>query len=48
KAEYYIQKAKELGLEAPTFAEAVSNETFKQVDSVNLKSVLDYSFRTSI
>ncbi|MCZ4317773.1 NAD(P)H-binding protein [Aequorivita viscosa] len=48
KAEYYIQKAKELGLEVPTFAEAVSNETFKQVDSVNLKSVLDYSFKTSI
>ncbi|MEM0517608.1 SDR family oxidoreductase [Aequorivita flava] len=48
KAEYYIQKAKELGLEAPTFAEAVSNGTFKQVDSDNLQSVLDYSFKTSI
>lgn len=48
KAEYYNEKAKELGLEPPTFAEAASNEIFKQVDSVNLKVLLKYSFKTSI
>jgi nucleoside-diphosphate-sugar epimerase len=48
KADYYIEKAKELGLEPPTFAEAKTNEVFKQVDSDNLKRVLNYSFKTSI
>jgi nucleoside-diphosphate-sugar epimerase len=48
KADYYIKKAKELGLEPPTFAEAASNEIFKQVDSVNLKTFLDYTFKNSI
>lgn len=48
KADYYIQKAKELGLEPPTFMEADSNEIFKQVDSENLKTVLNYSFKISI
>lgn len=48
KADYYIQKAKELGLEPPSFAEAVSDEIFKQVDSENLKAVLNYSFKVSI
>jgi nucleoside-diphosphate-sugar epimerase len=48
KSDYYIQKTKELGLEPPTFAEADSNEVFKQVDSENLKAILGYSFITSI
>lgn len=48
KSDYYISKAKELGLEPPAFAENVSDEIFKQVDSVYLKSVLDYSFKVSI
>ncbi|MDN3723170.1 NAD(P)H-binding protein [Aequorivita sp. SDUM287046] len=48
KAPYYIQKAKELGLKPPTFAAANPNETFKQVDSENLESILKYSFKTSI
>ncbi len=48
KSDYYIQKTKELGLEPPTFAEAEFDEVFKQVDSENLKSVLNYSFKTSI
>ncbi len=48
KAEYYIQKTKELGLEPPTFAVADSDEVFKRVDSENLKTVLNYSFKTSI
>ncbi|PKP27099.1 MAG: NAD(P)-dependent oxidoreductase [Bacteroidetes bacterium HGW-Bacteroidetes-2] len=48
KSDYYIQKAKEMGLQPPTFAKADSNEIYKQVDSENLKSVLNYSFKTSI
>ena len=48
KADYYIQKTKELGLEPPTFAETDLNEIFKQVDSENLKAILNYTFKTSI
>ena len=48
KSVYYIQKANELNLDPPTFAEAGSDEIFKQVDSENLKSILDYSFKVSI
>ncbi len=48
KADYYIQKAKELGLEPPTFAEADPNEIFKQVDSENLKKILNYKFKIEI
>jgi len=48
KSDYYIQKAKELGLEPPTFMKADSNEIFKQVDSENLKTVLNFSFKNSI
>ena len=48
KADYYIQKAIELGLEPPTFSESYSNKIFKQVDSENLKAVINYSFKTSI
>ncbi|QQX77544.1 MULTISPECIES: NAD(P)H-binding protein [Aequorivita] len=48
KSVYYIQKAKELNLELPSFAKPDSDEIFKQVDSKNLKSVLDYTFKTSI
>ncbi|MBK5212720.1 MAG: NAD(P)H-binding protein [Flavobacteriaceae bacterium] len=48
KADYYIQKTKELGLEPPTFAESSMDEVYKQVDSENLKLILNYSFKTSI
>lgn len=47
KASYYIQKASQLNLNPPHFSEA-TNETFKQVDSVNLVKVLDYIFKTEI
>jgi len=47
KSNYYTEKAKELGMEAPHFAEA-THETFKQVDSVNLEQVLGYSFKREI
>ncbi len=48
KSDYYIQKTKELGMQPPTFAEAESDEIFKQVDSENLTTVLKYSFKSSI
>ncbi len=48
KADYYIQKAKDLGLEPPTFMEADSNEIFKQVDSENLKRILGYEFKSEL
>lgn len=48
KSEYYIQKAIEMGLEPPTFTEGNPNEVFKQVDSDNLNSVLDYFFKNGL
>lgn len=48
KSDYYINKAKELGLEPPTFAESLDDEVYKQIDSENLKTILNYSFKTSI
>lgn len=48
KEDYYIKKAKELGLEPPSFAENLEDEVYKQVNSENLKTVLNYSFTTSI
>lgn len=48
KAEFYIQKAQEMGLEPPTFADADLNEIFKHVDSENLKKVLKYEFITKL
>lgn len=48
KADYYIEKAKELSLVPPAFKDTTSNELFKQVDSENLETVLNYTFKTSI
>ncbi|OIP50498.1 MAG: NAD(P)-dependent oxidoreductase [Flavobacteriaceae bacterium CG2_30_34_30] len=48
KSDYYTQMAKKMGLQPPTFMKADSNEIFKQVDSESLKSVLNYSFKTTI
>ncbi len=44
KKEYYTKQALELNLDPPQY-EDEDEETFKQVDSVNLKSVLGYSFQ---
>lgn len=44
KMEYYKQKAAKMELETPHFAAVVAKETFKRVDSVNLKGILKYSF----
>lgn len=48
KADYYISKVKELGLEPPTFAENSSNEVYKKVDSENLKLILGYQCRVNL
>jgi len=48
KSEYYIKKAKELNLSPPSFSKSNRGEIFKQVDSENLNSILNYSFKTSI
>src|SRR5690554_6684748 len=48
KSEYYIQKAREMGLEPPTFAQEEPNEIFKRVDSVNLNLGLGYSFKHNL
>ena len=48
KADFYIQKAKEMGLEPPTFAETDSDEIFKQVDSENLEIILGYKFKSGL
>lgn len=44
KADFYIKKAKELGLEPPTFAANNSEEIYKKVDSVHLEKDLGYRF----
>ena len=48
KSDYYIQKAKEMDLEPPTFAEGNPREIFKQVDSENLYSILGYVFTKAL
>ncbi len=48
KSSYYVQKAKELGLEPPTFTKGESASSFKQVDSVHLKEYLDFSFSNEL
>ena len=48
KVEYYTQKAAKLGLKTPHFASPSPSESFKQVDSANLKAILKYSFSTEL
>lgn len=47
KKSYYSNQAKKLGLEPPTYKKETES-TFKQVDSVNLKNVLNYTFKVSL
>ena len=44
KAEYYIFKANELGLQPPHFSEPDLEHIYKKVDSDNLKEILDFKF----
>lgn len=48
KAKYYIERAKRVGLEPPSFENYYSTEIYKQVDSENLKKILDYKFKKTI
>lgn len=48
KADFYIQKTIEMGLEPPTFSETDTHEIFKQIDSENLKKVLGYEFKRQL
>ena len=44
KQEYYTKQAITLGLEPPTYNEAVKEEVFKQVDSISIHETLGYEF----
>jgi len=44
KADYYDHRSIELGLSKPRFSKSNQTEIFKQVDSVNLNTILGYSF----
>lgn len=48
KSDYYIKKAIALDLIPPSFSKEDSDEIFKQVDSVNLETILDYKFKHSL
>jgi len=48
KKEYYTKQAAILGLEPPHYEMKSKEDMFKQVDSVNLKGVLDYEFLHSL
>lgn len=48
KADYYIERAKRVGLEPPSFESYYSMETYKRVDSENLDKILNYTFKKSI
>lgn len=48
KADFYIQKTIEMGLEPPTFSETDTHEIFKQIDSENLKKILGYEFKRQL
>ena len=44
KADYYNNRSLELGLSKPRFSTSQQTEIYKQVDSVNLSTILGYSF----
>ncbi len=48
KREYYSNIASQLDLVPPQYSEGDSEEIFKQVDSVNLNTILNYSFKHNI
>lgn len=49
KASYYTEQAKLLGVEPPSYTTAnMTNEIFKQVDSIHLSSILGYTFRETL
>ncbi|MCW5518272.1 SDR family oxidoreductase [Aureitalea sp. L0-47] len=48
KREYYRSVAVKLGLTPPEYSDTNSEETFKQVDSINLGGVLSYKFKHNL
>ena len=48
KSDYYIAKAEKLELEPPSFADDDVTESYKQVDSENLKAILNYEFKRAL
>lgn len=48
KKEYYVAQAKALNLTPPEFSEAEHNEVYKQIDSVQLSTLLDYTFKKDV
>lgn len=48
KREYYSNIASQLDLVPPKYATGDSEEIFKQVDSVNLNTILNYSFKHTL
>lgn len=48
KSDYYVERAHKVGLEPPYFENHYSMETYKRVDSDNLKQILNYNFKKSI
>ena len=47
KKDYYTKKAAELNIQPPSFSEE-NDEIFKEVNSINLKTVLSYRFKHSL
>jgi len=48
KKVYYTEKASELGLQAPSYAVTHSEESFKEVNSVHVQELLNYSFTQAL
>jgi len=42
---YYKEQALKLGLEVPQYEEGIPDEIFKQVDSIHLSALLNYTFK---
>lgn len=47
KKKYYVQKAEELDLEAPSFSEE-NSDSYKKVDSITIPYLLEYTFQKDI
>jgi nucleoside-diphosphate-sugar epimerase len=48
KRDYYIETAKALNLDPPSYALAAPEENYKQVDSINVAGILNYKFKKTL
>ena len=48
KREYYVKVASQLDMVPPQYSAGNSEEMFKQVDSVNISEVLNYTFKHNL